>query len=144
MYPDLVLDDLKGEMKDIAQVIGIEAIVELCELFGGDNIYIPLDAEDKAEKNGDIKEMVEAIGAEKYKLLKFYYGGTNIYFQKKENLLKNYIEKKVKEEYNGSNRRKIMQKYNISKVRFYNIINGDSTCKDNKVNRDQITLLDLI
>jgi hypothetical protein len=144
MYPDLGLDDLKGEMRDIAQVIGIEAVVELCGLFGGDNIYIPLDVEEKAKKTGDIKEMIEAIGEEKYQLLRFYYGGTNIYFQKKENLLKNYIEKKVKEEYNGDNRRKLMQKYNISKVRFYNIINGNSGSCRIKSNDNQLTLFDLI
>ena len=37
----LALDDLRGESRDLAEVIGMDTFRRLVELYGGANIYIP-------------------------------------------------------------------------------------------------------
>ena len=37
----LTLDDLQGESKDLAELLGLDAFKALVESFGGANIYIP-------------------------------------------------------------------------------------------------------
>ena len=58
---EVTLADLKGDMYELAISIGVEQTLELCSLFAGDNIYIPLSGK---EINGDILELKEILGQE--------------------------------------------------------------------------------
>lgn len=50
------LDDLVGTQRDIAEIIGIESYIKLCQTFGGDTIYIQKYSElQKLERNAEIK-----------------------------------------------------------------------------------------
>ncbi|WP_367183953.1 Mor transcription activator family protein [uncultured Brachyspira sp.] len=37
----LTIDDFTEEFKDIAEIIGIEVVYKLCDIYGGLSIYIP-------------------------------------------------------------------------------------------------------
>lgn len=50
------LDDLVGTQREIAETIGIESYIKLCQTFGGDTIYIQKYSElQKLERNAEIK-----------------------------------------------------------------------------------------
>ncbi len=115
------LRDLKGDMHELAAAIGIRATLELCTLFGGDNIYIPRLGR---EEDGDIKEIREILGEESYQRLIVSFGGATLYFPTKSNVLRGYIARRVREEYNGRNRRELMRKYSLTKTGFYRIMEG--------------------
>lgn len=134
----VLLEDLQGDMHDLASVIGVENTLELCSLFAGDNIYIPLN---EKEVNGDIKELQEILGAETYEKLQMNFGGTTIYFPTKNTVLREYIGKRVREEYDGTNRRRLMREYGLTKNSFYRIIEG--TEKAVLVDDRQLTIFDL-
>ena len=134
----VLLEDLQGDMHDLASVIGVEYTLELCSLFAGDNIYIPLN---EKEVNGDIKELQEILGEDTYEKLQMNFGGTTIYFPTKNTVLREYISKRVREEYDGTNRRRLMREYGLTKNSFYRIIEG--TEKAMFVDDKQLTIFDL-
>lgn len=134
----VLLEDLQGDMHDLAAVIGVENTLELCSLFAGDNIYIPLN---EKEVNGDIKELQEILGEETYEKLQMNFGGTTIYFPTKNTVLREYIGKRVREEYDGTNRRRLMREYGLTKNSFYRIIEG--TEKAVPVDDRQLTIFEL-
>jgi Mor family transcriptional regulator len=45
MINSLALDDLEGAAYDLAEVVGIEAFRELVRVYGGGQLYIPLERE---------------------------------------------------------------------------------------------------
>lgn len=50
------LDDLTGTQKDLAEIIGIDSYIKLCQIFGGDTVYIQKYSElQKIERNAEIK-----------------------------------------------------------------------------------------
>lgn len=38
---DILIEDLQGEHREYANIIGIEALLKLCDEFGGLAIYVP-------------------------------------------------------------------------------------------------------
>ena len=117
----VTLEDLKGDMHDLALVIGVKKTLELCSLFAGDNLYIPLA---RREEGGDIKELKEILGPEGYERLQLSFGGVTLYFPTTPTVLRQHITRRVQEEYNGCNRRRLMRKYNLTKNSFYRMIEG--------------------
>lgn len=77
------MDDLRDEQRRIAEIIGVEAYLELTREFGGTTIYIA-----KAE---EIKNRIER-------------------------------DKKIREEFDGSNARELALKYGLSEVWIRNIV----------------------
>lgn len=135
---DIRLEDLRGEMRELAAVIGVEQTLELCSLFAGDNLYIPTDGK---ELNGDIKELREVLGEEIYSSLQLYFGGGTIYFPTKSTVLKEYIARKIRSEYDGTNRRRLMREYGLTKNSFYRLLEGMESTEEK--DDTQMTLFDL-
>ena len=42
---DILMEDLQGEHREYANIIGIEALIKLCDEFGGSPIYLPTTRE---------------------------------------------------------------------------------------------------
>ena len=131
----VTLDDLKGDMHDLAAAIGVDETLELCSLFAGDNIYIPLTGR---EENEDTKEMQEILGKETYERMQAAFGGTTIYFPTSSTVLREYIKKQVQKEYDGTNRRRLMRAYNLTKNSFYRMIEN----AEKETDELQMTLYD--
>lgn len=138
---DVTVADLRGDMGMLAELLGVEAVIELCSLFGGDNLYIPLGE----EKTEDMEELKLILGDLEYQKLKQRCGGAVIYFPKTETLLKEYITKQVRKAYDGTNRRRLMREYHLTKNTFYRIIQGDQE-KNSRIFFDdhQLTLFDYL
>jgi Mor family transcriptional regulator len=68
---------------------------------------------DSNELNGIYKEFAEVLGFEVTQLIFKYFKGLQVTFPTKL-LSKNYVEKKVVEEYNGSNMKELAREYNYS------------------------------
>ena len=141
MAEGITADDLQGDMQERAELLGVDRVLELCQLFGGDNLYIPIGEEVTA----DIKELQEILGLEAYKGLQMRYCGTVIYFPRQQTVMREYVAKKVREEYDGTNRRRLMRKYNLTKNSFYRILEGkDGPRKNFKEDENQMTLFDFL
>ncbi len=134
---EVTLADLKGDMYELAVSIGVEQTLELCSLFAGDNIYIPLSGK---EINGDILELKEILGQELFERMQMTFGGTTIYFPTKSTVLRGYITKRIREEYDGTNRRRLMREYGLTKNSFYRIIEG--TEKETLADEQQLSIFD--
>lgn len=138
----LTLADLRGDMQDLGVLLGIDTVLMLCSLFGGDNIYIPLGDDEGTE---DIEELKMVLGHENYQRIKHRYRGSILYFPKQETLLKDYTSKKVRSEYDGNNRRQLMRKYHLTKNSFYRIIDNDGKNSLEKNQDDgQMSIFDFI
>ena len=46
---DILMEDLQGEHREYANIKGIEALVKLCDEFGGSPIYLPKTIELKRQ-----------------------------------------------------------------------------------------------
>lgn len=135
-------DDLQGDMQELAELLGVDQVLELCQLFGGDNLYIPISGE---RMNDDIKELQEILGAKNYRELQMRYCGTVIYFPMQQTVLREFVSKKVREEYDGTNRRRLMREYGLTKNSFYRILEGkDGPRKNFKEDENQMTLFDFL
>lgn len=132
------LEDLRGEMRELAAVIGVEQTLELCSLFAGDNLYIPASGK---EINGDIGELKNILGSETFHALQMSFAGMTIYFPTRTTVLREYISKKIKEEYDGTNRRRLMREYGLTKNSFYRLLEG--TEQSILADKNQLTLFDL-
>ena len=59
------IDDLFGNQRDIAEIIGIDKYIELTKVFGGDNVYIQKYSEVcKAQRNKEIRSKFTGLNAE--------------------------------------------------------------------------------
>ena len=59
------LEDLFGNQRDIAEIIGIEKYIELTKTFGGDNIYIQKYSEVcKIQRNAEIRSKFTGYNSE--------------------------------------------------------------------------------
>ena len=117
---EVTLADLKGDMYELAISIGVEQTLELCSLFAGDNIYIPLSGK---EINGDILELKEILGQELFESnADDFWRHTMTDFPTKSTVLRGYITKRIREEYDGTNRRRLMREYGLTKNSFYRIM----------------------
>lgn len=67
-------------------------------------------------------DMARIIGTENLMKLVEEFGGTQIYLPRKNQLMKEYIYKAILKEFNGSNRRELSKKYDISESTIYRII----------------------
>jgi len=92
----LTLDDLREEQKQIAEIIGVEAYLELTKVFGGTTIYIA-KAEEIAKRNDRDSQIREEFDGSNYAALARKYGLTevwirNIVSEKAEELRRKPIE----------------------------------------------------
>lgn len=59
------LEDLFGNQRDIAEIIGIDKYIELTKTFGGDNIYIQKYSEVcKIQRNSEIRDKFNGYNSE--------------------------------------------------------------------------------
>lgn len=67
-------DMLNEKQKDIADVIGVEATLKLCEVYGGDPLYLPKN--DDVQRELRDREIRKLYGEQNYKssYLKKQYG----------------------------------------------------------------------
>ena len=73
----ITIDDLFGNQRDIAEIIGIDKYIELTKIFGGDNVYIQKYSEVlKVQRNKEIRSKFTGFNAEeladKYNLTERY------------------------------------------------------------------------
>ena len=132
--------DLSGEMGELAELLGVDVVLELCQLFGGDNLYIPIRDERMSD---DVRELQAILGAERYEKLRKHCCGTIIYFPMQQSVLREYIAQKVRSEYDGTNRRRLMRQYNLTKNSFYRIMEGIQGKKQPE-DENQLTLYDFL
>lgn len=141
MAEGITVDDLQGDMQELAELVGVDQVLELCQLYGGDNLYIPIGDDVTA----DVKELQEILGSEAYREVQMRYCGTVIYFPRQQTVMREYVAKKVREEYDGTNRRRLMRKYNLTKNSFYRILEGkEGRSKMAHEDENQLTLFDFL
>lgn len=71
-------------------------------------------------------DIAHVIGIKSLLALAGEYGGLSLYLPTKKELLKRYIYRKIKAEYNGENKRFLSRKYNVSESTIYRIIKNQS------------------
>lgn len=79
--------------------------------------YITLD--DLTENQ---REIAEAIGLESYRNLVKYYGGTYLYVAQEKGLIENVRNKKIVEEFNGSNIKELARRWNLCEASIRDIV----------------------
>lgn len=77
MATQISIDDLFGNQRDIAEIIGIDGYIELTKVYGGDMIYIQKYSEvQKAQRNKEIRSKFTGFNAhelaEEYDLTERY------------------------------------------------------------------------
>lgn len=80
-------------------------------------------------KNDDQRNIAKLIGIDAYMLLVYEYGGTSLYIQKKDTLLKDKRDAKIKEEFNGGNYVYLARKYGLTERYVRDIIGNDTVIK---------------
>ncbi|MGN1136720.1 MAG: Mor transcription activator family protein [Oscillospiraceae bacterium] len=72
------------------------------------------------ELDGEQREIAECIGLESYLKLVEHFGGGRIYIQKKDTIMRNARDDKIRKLFNGSNYRSLALMFNLSEgyVRF--------------------------
>lgn len=85
----LMIDDLQGQHREIAEAVGIEGMIRLSKVFGGNPIYIP--EMKKLTKNKVYQQILDEYDGTNIKELAVKYGvcKSTVY-----NILKNKISKK--------------------------------------------------
>ncbi len=76
----LVLDDLREEQKQIAEVIGVDAYLELTRAFGGTSIYIA-KAEEIVKRADRDRQIREEFNGNNYAQLALKYGLTEVWIR---------------------------------------------------------------
>ncbi len=76
----LMLDDLREEQKQIAEVIGIDAYLELTRAFGGTSIYIA-KAEEIVKRADRDRQIREEFNGNNYSQLALKYGLTEVWIR---------------------------------------------------------------
>ena len=73
--------------------------------------------------NEEQRQLIELIGIENYKKIVLEFGGQYIYFPKAETISKELRDREIIEQFDGSNYKKLANKYNLSVVSIRRIIN---------------------
>ena len=76
----LMLDDLREEQKQIAEVIGVDAYLELTRAFGGTSIYIA-KAEEIVKRADRDRQIREEFNGNNYSQLALKYGLTEVWIR---------------------------------------------------------------
>ncbi len=76
---------------------------------------------------GEQKELAQIVGIDIYIKMVELLGGCTVYIGKKDKIDSIIRNKKIKEEFNGSNYRILSKKYNLSERRVREIIDDDGT-----------------
>ena len=76
----LVLDDLREEQKQIAEVIGVDAYLDLTRAFGGTSIYIA-KAEEILKRADRDRQIREEFNGSNYAQLAIKYGLTEVWIR---------------------------------------------------------------
>ena len=93
------------------------------------NILKEITQEDLSETHWEISE---AIGLNNLVSLSEILGGTSVYIPTKKVLFKNFIYRKVFEEYNGDNTPALCNKYDLSMSTIYRIVTSGRSYKNGK------------
>lgn len=75
-----MLDDLREEQKQIAEVIGVDAYLELTRAFGGTSIYIA-KAEEIVKRADRDRQIREEFNGNNYSQLALKYGLTEVWIR---------------------------------------------------------------
>lgn len=73
--------------------------------------------------NEEQRQLIDCIGIENYKKIVLEFGGQYIYIPKSETISRELRDREIKEQFDGSNYRKIANKYNLSVGQVRRIIN---------------------
>lgn len=76
----LTLDDLREEQKQIAEVIGVDAYLDLTRAFGGTSIYIA-KAEEILKRADRDRQIREEFNGSNYAQLAIKYGLTEVWIR---------------------------------------------------------------
>ena len=76
----LTLDDLREEQKQIAEVIGVDAYLDLTRAFGGTSIYIA-KAEEILKRADRDRQIREEFNGNNYAQLALKYGLTEVWIR---------------------------------------------------------------
>ena len=76
----LVLDNFKEEQRRIAEIVGLEAYLELTRTFGGTNIYIA-KAEEIVKRADRDRKIREEFDGSNYSQLALKYGLTEVWIR---------------------------------------------------------------
>lgn len=90
------------------------------------------------------KELVDAIGLEAYKSLIATYGGTYIYVRKLDSFERVLRDRKICEEFNGYNIKKLALQYHLTEVQIRSIVKDIFEEKKNAPAKGQINLFDIM
>lgn len=93
---------------------------------------------DVSDLYGDQRELAELIGLETYLKLVEFLGGCTIYIAKADKIESIMRNRKIKDEFNGSNYQELALKYNLSERRVRDIIDED------RLPDNQMTIFDIV
>jgi hypothetical protein len=88
----IVADDLPESLRDLAELIGIEAVVALCSTFGGTGLHVPA----KPARAG---ALTRALGLLPATLLCRRHGGEKLYVPMLDRALRRYRHRAIREAY---------------------------------------------
>ena len=80
------------------------------------------DEIDKPDFDGDMIDVVEAVGVSAAKKLLTVFGGESIYFPKPEGMIRASRDRKIYEEFNGSNFRHLARKFKLTTRQIRSIV----------------------
>lgn len=84
--------------------------------------------------NDEQKQIAEIIGIDAYIKLVRNFGGTSIYIWKQDSLIKDIRDKKIRQEFNGSNYSLLAKKYNLTDRTIRDIV--DNKALDGQIKFD--------
>ena len=77
-------------------------------------------------QNEGMLELAELIGLEGMLKIVDYYSGGNLYVPKMENLLSGVRDRRIREEYNGENSKRLAVKYGVSESYLWRIVKNEA------------------
>ncbi len=94
---------------------------------------------------GDLSEeqkgILELVGIEVYKRLVEYFGGQSIYIAKLDTITRSLRDRKILEEFNGSNYAELARRYGLSVRAIRNVVDS-SDCHSRYCKKNQISLFE--
>ena len=124
---DIDLNLLPGELREIAQLIGIPATMALVGKYGGVGLYVPIELKPD-------HPLIELIGAKNAEKLSARYPGDEIEIGKAEAAMRELRNREIRSQYPALSQRALALKYNTTE-RNIRLILGECARND-----DQMTL----
>lgn len=118
---DIDLNLLPGELREIAQIIGIPATMALVEQYGGVGLYVPKELRED-------HPLIALIGAENAQKLSQHYPGDEIEIGKAEAALREIRNQEIRSQYPYLSQRQLALKYKTTERNIRKILDS---CEQN-------------